>query len=407
MCVNRICKKDEGIDPRNRGNSRNYHCRKRELLIYLLGYGLPGVWPDLHACESMHRRENMKNKRKFLGWMIACFCISVAGCAGAKETENIQKGMEAIEALDYRGAIAYFETAQEQGEDERLIARGLGIASMGLTNYESAIDYFEQCLSYSDGVVQNMDFDVNYYLAAAYCKKNDYRAAEQIYDAILAMQEDSEAYFLRGNARLEQGKTEEAIADFEKVISREPDDYDMLINIYEILEAHEMKEKGLSYLQTALTEREKKMTAYDKGRIYYYMGDFLQACVQLEEAKKLNTADVYYYLGMSYESTGDYSYALNNVYIKYLDHNDGDARIYNQQGLCYLKQGDYEPALQAFQNAMQIPDNGMMQTLQFNEIVAYEYLGEFDSAAALLHNYLQIYPDDAAALREYEFLSTR
>lgn len=350
----------------------------------------------------------MKNKRKSIAFAaVIGICIALAGCGGSRENKNTEDGMRAIEALDYRSALKCFEAAKENGEDGRLIARGMGIASMGLADYEAAISYFEECLAYSDGFVQNMDFDVNYYMAAAHCKNGTFAEAEQIYDAILAMREEVECYFLRGNARLEQGKTEYAVADFEKVIEMEPNDYEVLVKIYEILEAHGMKEEGQAYLQTALTERSKKMTAYDKGIIYYYLGDYLQACVQLEEAKKLGTADVYYYLGMSYEATGDHSYALNNVYIKYLNQNEGDARIYNQQGLCYLKQGEYALALEAFQNAMKIPDNGMMQTLQFNEIVAYEYLGEFAAAEALLNNYLQTYPDDEAAIREYGFLSTR
>ena len=49
----------------------------------------------------------------------------------------------------------------------------------------------------------------------------------------------------------------------------------------------------------------------------------------------------------------------------------------------------------------------MMQTLKFNEIVAYEYLNEFEQATILLDNYLKIYPDDEQAKREYGFLSTR
>ena len=49
----------------------------------------------------------------------------------------------------------------------------------------------------------------------------------------------------------------------------------------------------------------------------------------------------------------------------------------------------------------------MTQILKFNQIVAYEYLGEFDQANVLMRSYLQIYPDDQEALREYEFLRSR
>ena len=68
---------------------------------------------------------------------------------------------------------------------------------------------------------------------------------------------------------------------------------------------------------------------------------------------------------------------------------------------------NYSQALEAFQAAMNIEDNGMMQSLKFNEIVAYEYMGEYKTAAALMNSYLKSYPDDSTAKREYEFLKTR
>ena len=76
-------------------------------------------------------------------------------------------------------------------------------------------------------------------------------------------------------------------------------------------------------------------------------------------------------------------------------------------GLCKLQMKDYEGALTAFQQAMNIEDNGMMQTLKMNEIVAYERLQQYKQAATLMSSYLKSYPDDETAKREYEFLKTR
>ena len=337
-----------------------------------------------------------------------CFCLVLAGCGSAAAGVNIRAGMEAIAQLDYQGAMGAFEAAREAGEDPRLIARGMGIASIGMADYDSAVTYLEECLSYSNGWIISMDYDVNYYLAAAHCKNGDYAEAEKIYTAILDLRKaDQEARFLRGNARMELGRNEEAVADFEQVMERAPEDYGQLIEIYEVMAAHGLKEQGQGYLQAALKEKSSKMSAYEKGRICYYLEDYNQACVYLEEAKKLGTAEVYLYLGKSYEATGDYNYAITNVYNSYLSKHDGDARIYNQLGLCYMNREEYALALEAFQSAMQIPDNGMMQTLQFNEIVACEYLGEYTNAATLLNRYLAAYPDDEVAVREYGFLSTR
>ena len=72
-----------------------------------------------------------------------------------------------------------------------------------------------------------------------------------------------------------------------------------------------------------------------------------------------------------------------------------------------MHMGEYELALSSFQTAMDIEDNGMMQTLKFNEIVAYEYMEDYKTAAALMNSYLRAYPDDENAKREYEFLQTR
>ena len=81
--------------------------------------------------------------------------------------------------------------------------------------------------------------------------------------------------------------------------------------------------------------------------------------------------------------------------------------MYNQLGLCEMTRGEYAKALEAFQAGMRLENTTMMQTLSFNEIIAYEYLGEYMQAYVLMENYLKNYPDDQQARREYEFLSTR
>lgn len=340
-----------------------------------------------------------------LGVLLA---TTLSGCGNNESTSALAEGMQYIEAMDYSSAMASFATAQLNGEDERLVVRGMGIASMGLTDYEAAVDYFLTCLSLSDGMVVEMDYDVNYYLAAAYQKMERYSEAEKVYDAILALRpSETDAYYLRGNAKLSQGQYQSAKEDFDKVIELEPANFNRLIQVYEVLKAEGYKQMGQEYLETALEERSDKMSPYDRGRIYYYLGSYEQAQVLLEQAKDSGGADSYLYLGMAYEATGDYNYAITNVYTSYLNKGEGNAEIYNQLGLCYLKQGDYASALEAFQNAMQMEENSMMQVLRFNEIVAYEYLGEYTQAAVLLDNYLKSYPDDAQARREYSFLSTR
>ena len=346
---------------------------------------------------------------KYIGIVLAAGVL-LAGCGSSDKNAEVEKGMQAIEAMDYETAMNSFSKAEELKENPRLIARGRGIACMGQTDYEKAVEYFLEYMALSDGVVEDMDYDVNFYLAASYQKLKQYEKAIEVYQAILDLRSgDTNAYFLRGNAYLSIGKYEEAKMDFDQVIKRDPYNYHRLIQIYEVLRENGYKEMGDEYLRTALNEKEKKMSNYEKGRILFYLEDYEKAQVSLEEAKAEKGADaeVYLYLGMAYEATGDYNYAITNVYNAYLSQKDGTAALYNQLGLCYMKQEQYDAALDAFQSAMQIPENDMMQTLKFNEIVAYEYLNEYAQATVLLDHYLKTYPDDEKAKREYEFLSTR
>lgn len=352
----------------------------------------------------MRKESKMKNGKRAAATVLAVMML-LAGCGTGNE--KVAQGMQAIAKLDYETAIASFEAAAEAGESSRLISRGLGIAYMGLTDYEQAIGCFEEALKNSGGLVENMDYDLNYYLAAAYVKNGQAEEAVKVYDAILAMKpEEADALFLRGNVYMTLDNYEAAKADFDKVIALESSNYDRLIQIYQVLENHGYKEAGQLYLHTAMDSGESKMGAYDKGRILYYLGEYQQACLALEETKEKGGAEAYLYLGRAYEATGDYNYA-SSVYNTYLSKDDSNPRIYNQLGLCEMAKEDYEKALQAFQAGKNIEDNELLQSLSFNEIVAYEHMGEFDKARELMTVYLQQYPDDSSAGREYDFLSTR
>ena len=113
----------------------------------------------------------MKNGRNKVWALIVTIGI-MAGLSGCGSSdENVAAGMQAISELDYQSALACFEEAKKQGENERLIVRGEGIAYMGMTQYAKASACFEEALKQSKGLLESMDYDLNYYLASAYTKE--------------------------------------------------------------------------------------------------------------------------------------------------------------------------------------------------------------------------------------------
>ena len=200
-----------------------------------------------------------KTHKKIVMAGVCCLLISMlTGCGN--DTTKITEGMQLVETLDYQGALTAFDEAEAQKENSRLIARGRGIASMGLTEYAQAVQYFTEALELSDGWVQNVDYDMNYYLAAAYRKNGQPAEAKKVYDAILGLKpEEKDAYFLRGSAELELGDYESANADFDKAISMDPKNYDRLIEIYEALADCGYREVGQEYLQNVLNTAKQLM----------------------------------------------------------------------------------------------------------------------------------------------------
>lgn len=349
----------------------------------------------------------MKKNRMNLLVAIMLTVVFCSGCSLTDKDENTKAGMAAIESLDYDGALASFALAKEAGEDERLLYRGEGLAYMGKVQYAEAEAAFETALSYSNGRPDSMDYDINYYLATAYYKQGDVDKAIKVYDAIIALKpEDEDAYYLRGVMYTQKGSLEQATENFDKAISLEKNNYDRLIDIYCVLNDNGYKETGQTYLQAAMENGTKGMTNYEKGRISFYLEDYESARNYLEKAKEEGGHEAVLFLGKTYETLGDNNYAIS-VYNTYISAGNANPQVLNQMGLCKMEMGDYQGALEAFQTAMNIEDNGMMQVLKLNEIVAYEMLHEYKKAAVLLESYLKTYPDDEIATREYTFLKTR
>lgn len=357
----------------------------------------------------MIRRYNMIREKKFTCSLAAiALGMVLGGCGfGGAGKANINQGMDAVEQQDYGLALTCFDNALKAGEDERLIYRGMGIAYMGQGRYEEAIGAFEHALRSSNGLVKNVDYDINYYMAMAEYKCGELDAALDTYNAVLDLNErSSDAHYLRGRIELLKNDREAALGDFDRAVELDRGDYDLYICIYQALDAAGMKSEGDGYLSRAMSEN-SRMTAYQSGMFSYYLGRYDEARNYFEEARKDgDTPELILYLGRSYEALGDTNYA-SNLYSAYTDEHQDSAAIYNELGLLSLKQKEYQKALNAFENGISLNDPAYDQSLRFNEAVAYEYLLDFKKAGVLMKEYIDRYPQDEEAQREYIFLSTR
>ena len=182
-----------------------------------------------------------KGFRRIICALLAAASLMLGGCAmgGATGTNTVQ-GNAALDAGEYQQAQQLFAEAVQNGEEEVLAYRGLGLAYMGLAQYEEAENAFRTALEYTDDHMPENKMDINLYLATVQYRQGKYEDTVETCDSILEENPEGNAdvYFLRGASRLNLGEQESAGEDFDAAVALSPEDYDLYLNIFECYSEH-------------------------------------------------------------------------------------------------------------------------------------------------------------------------
>ena len=351
----------------------------------------------------------MRNKRLILLITTVLIVSLFSGCGASKEQVEalMERGREEVTVGDYMGAIGTYKEALELSKDKKEIYRELGIAYLGQEMYDQAAEAFVESLHANNGFIKSIDYDINLYLAKAYCEQGKYEAAVNIYDAVIDMKPKLlDAYYSRGLAKLNLGDKTGAIEDFAKVTANDSKNIDKYLDIFFAISDAGFAEDAREYLQGILDNAPGSTSDYDKGRMCYYLKDYSNARVYLEKGKDMSKPDTILMLGKTYEAINDYSYA-SSLYNEYLSEKGNNAGVYSQLGKCRMYLKDYEAALLAYSSGLKLDDPKWNQTLLYNEAVTYEYMLDFKTAYTKMKEYLEKYPKDENAKRELIFLETR
>lgn len=338
--------------------------------------------------------------------------ITLAACGAKDRTVSYVTNAEnAIASLQYDNAVAFAEQALAEGEQPREALRLKGIACLKNARYEDAVQAFREALAMSDGIVTDMDYDINLYLASACMGMGDFDGTVAAYDHILALKpSDVASLYARGAALLQDGKLAEATKDFDRACDIAPRDFALRVEIYRAYAQAGYEDAGKAVMSEAFHTYEAAMSHYEKGMFAFYMGNNAEAQSYLEKAmtsvRGSEKAQVALLLGQTGEKQGDLGYAIS-VYSAALEEGVQLGALYNRRGMCYMAQAEYKNAVSDFEQGIALGETATHQALLRNEIAAYEYAGDFKKASELMGEYASLYPDDAEAAREAIFLRTR
>lgn len=293
-------------------------------------------------------------------------------------------------------------------KNNKMAYRGKGIAFLKAHQYAEAIQQFDTALKIDE--LSDLNMDILYYKANAQEAAGYYKEAADTYSAILEENtKDAAIYNSRAFVYRKLSDSKKSLADYDKAISFDKSKYDYYFGKYFLL----LELKDTEGAKAVLDEAEKitVKTQEDKfnlAKIHYYKEDYDVAIKEFGEAFKNGFVAAYFYLGGIYEEKEDYKSAINN-YKMFIEDTTTvkTASVYNQIGMCLIKQEQYEEALSYIQKGLEYKDIFLDQALKQNEIIAYENIGDYSKAYQLMTEYIKLYPEDKEAATEYEFLKTR
>lgn len=334
------------------------------------------------------------------GWM--------TGCSQDDGTPtNVEVGMEAIESEYYENALTSFQSAISEEKDLVSAYRGEGMAYMGLGQYEQAVASFDAAIKEAGEKRKETVKDIMYYKAAALYKKGDFVGTISVCDDILSGSSEGDAYYLRGTCYLEAGENEKAAVDFGAAVKVQPKDYDLYLNIYESYKEKKLSAEGDGYLQKALEiESTEKEDAYQKARIYYYLENYEQAQAELMPLVNEQNEAALLLMGKIYQAMKDYPHA-RNMYEQCISVYGETPMAYNGLVLADIGEQNYDSALANVEKGLALDKEKGKQELYYNQITAYEFKGDFETAKEKALAYRTRYPMDKLGKKEYEFLQSR
>ncbi|MCR4751181.1 MAG: tetratricopeptide repeat protein [Eubacterium sp.] len=347
---------------------------------------------------------------KKAGILTAALCLTVllAACGGIEPLTSYEKGMAAYQSGDLNTAQEYFTDSSQTKGEEAAGFRGLGLIYMNRRDYPEAINAFMNCLDAVEHQKLNEAFieDTRMYLANAYVLDGQPDKAITLYSQMLDSSHASEAYLLRGKLYAKEKKFGQAGQDFQRAIELDPS-FEVYLQIYDVYLNMNLQADGAAYLKEARSKATNSTDdAYQMGRICYLLGDPEAARDHLLRAVQGGVPGAGALLGRVYLDQGDLA-AARNAFQNCVDQGKEIAAGYNGLALCAIEEENYEEALRLIHTGLQGANTAVAEELLYNEIVVYERQYDFTSALSKMEAFVNSYPGNSAARKEYLFLQSR
>ncbi|MDO4617251.1 MAG: tetratricopeptide repeat protein [Lachnospiraceae bacterium] len=348
----------------------------------------------------------MSNRQKMLGVLLTgLLFLGAAGCT-QQDSGAYDQAMEALNLGNYNLAEEKLAEAELSDDRPAEAARGMGILSLARGQYQEAMEYFEAAIEYAGAKNKTFIRDVKLYQAETFLAEEKLDEAEELCRELLEEGKSGKAEIILGRICLLQEDPEAAQEHFTASVSAEQS-YENYLAIYDLYVNASMEADGAVFLEQALTLTPSDAEDYcSQGQVYYSLGETELAKTSFARAIDLGSTEAVPMMGSLYLENQEIQ-AARSMYQSYLNEAVRPAIAYNGLALCDLAEGDYDAALANISKGLAEEDTEIRESLLLNEIAAYEYKLDFQTAKSKMEEFLAEYPENEAAVRENLFLQSR
>lgn len=325
----------------------------------------------------------------------------LSACSAANAA--LKKGSAAYEESDYSLALAEFDKAVSDNEQDPVLFNKRGMAAYQLGRYDDAAADFTSAAGLAEAS-DNKDVQKSaavYYANLGDCHNKmgaDDQALEDYSKALELDPSLSVVYNSRGNLYFDGGQYQQAADDFSKAIDLETSSNDdqALVSLYwnraEAYRLNGNQQEALNdyliYGQMAGQNLDRDYYA-KRASLYCGLSQFDQAKADYQKAIELDPNDPDLYLGLAQISLSekDYSSASDQLsqYISQTENEQGAdqkslAAAYGDRGECDQQLGDTEKALADYSKAVELDPDYAWAYFMRGQL--YQQMEEYEKAAA-------------------------
>ena len=372
-------------------------------------------------------------KKVAAGLVLTIALLFLSACGESEK--SYAKGIRSARAERYEEAVRYYLLAISQGEQGGEIRADLASAYAHLSKQEeaeaaireaeaseetsavlrkighyyresgepeTALTYYERSLPENTDRFRKEDLETCGLIADILFKAGRYEEAVKVYNELIVKGYYTAVHEVQaGLCYLYQDQVRAACQYFDMLADNENASAEQYLTVVRALEQAGEAEKAAVYDARGYELAGKSGSSLSQGEYRYFSGDREQAEVMLQ-AETGTSAQLL--LASCYVREEQYDTA-EEIYQKLIVNGENTGAVYNDYMVMEAVRGEKQSAEQLLGTVLASEDESVRREGLWNEILILERQEAYEEACGRLKDYLDLYCEDAAAEREYRFLS--